>query len=124
MNELIEKLNSLSPEKRKIFEIEFELKGTEFQNKVWSEVNKIPFGKTVSYLEIANNLQNPNSIRAVGNANSKNKIPIVIPCHRVIGMNGKLVGYSGKLWRKEWLLKHELGTPQLFSFNEIEFHQK
>lgn len=81
--------------------------GTAFQKNVWSALQSIPFGETRSYGEIAKSIQNPNSVRAVGAANGNNCIAIIIPCHRVIGSNGKLTGYAGGLWRKEWLLKHE-----------------
>lgn len=81
--------------------------GTEFQKKVWNELLKIPFGKTVSYKAIAIGIRNQKAVRAVGNANNKNNISIIIPCHRVIGSNGKLVGYGGGLWRKKWLIDFE-----------------
>lgn len=82
-------------------------KGTEFQNSVWIQLSKIPFGKTRTYKEIAISLDDVKKIRAVGLANGKNPLPIIIPCHRVIGSDGKLVGFSGGLWRKDFLLKHE-----------------
>ena len=96
--------------KRKSFSLKLNLKGTEFQMKVWKGLLKIPFGETISYLGIAKGIGNERAVRAVGNANNKNKISIIIPCHRVIGSNGKLVGYGGGLWRKKWLIdfeKHE-----------------
>ncbi len=93
--------------KRKIFELPLKLVGTEFQKSVWKALQKIPYGKTASYLDIAKAIGNPKAVRAVGMANNKNKIPIIIPCHRVIGENGKLTGYAGGIWRKEWLLNHE-----------------
>jgi methylated-DNA-[protein]-cysteine S-methyltransferase len=83
------------------------LQGTDFQKKVWRRLIKIPFGKTVSYKDIAVRIGNIRAVRAVGNANNKNSIAIIVPCHRVIGSNGSLVGYGGGLWRKKWLLKHE-----------------
>lgn len=92
---------------RKEFDLPIHMEGTDFQRKVWKELIKIPYGKTLSYGEIAKNIDNPKASRAVGNANNKNKISIIIPCHRVIGTSGKLVGYGGGLWRKEWLLNHE-----------------
>lgn len=94
--------------KRKVFDLPLKTTGTEFQNKVWKELTKIPYGKTLSYKDIAVCIGNENACRAVGNANNKNKIAIIIPCHRVVGSNGKLVGYEGGLWRKKWLLEHEL----------------
>jgi len=92
---------------RKKFSVKIQLKGTDFQKKVWKQLMKIPFGKTVSYKDIALSVGNKNAVRAVGNANGKNRVAIIIPCHRVIGIDGKLVGFGAGLWRKEWLLKHE-----------------
>jgi methylated-DNA-[protein]-cysteine S-methyltransferase len=94
--------------KRKEFDLNLQPAGTDFQLKVWEEVKKIPFGKTVSYLDIAIKTGSKNNTRAVGLANGKNPIPIIIPCHRIIGTNGKLTGYAGGLERKKWLLQHEL----------------
>ncbi|MCD4747489.1 MAG: methylated-DNA--[protein]-cysteine S-methyltransferase [Bacteroidales bacterium] len=93
--------------KRKEFDIKLDIQGTSFQKQVWNELIKIPFGKTSTYLEIAKKIKNPKAVRAVGNANRNNKIGIVIPCHRVIGTNGKLTGFAAGIWRKEWLIKHE-----------------
>lgn len=101
--ELMEYFNG----KRKIFDIPIKLDGTEFQVKVWKELLKIPYGKTCSYLDIAKKIGNPNGARAVGMANNKNKIQIIIPCHRVIGSNKKLIGYAGGVKIKEKLLKLE-----------------
>ena len=92
---------------RKEFSVPFRINGTEFQEKVWKELLQIPFGHTVSYKAIAVLAGHKNAFRAVGNACGKNKIPVIIPCHRVIGRNGQLTGYGGELWRKEWLLEHE-----------------
>ena len=92
---------------RKEFSVPFRINGTEFQEKVWKELLQIPFGHTVSYKAIAVLAGHNNAVRAVGNACGKNKIPVIIPCHRVIGRNGQLTGYGGELWRKEWLLEHE-----------------
>ena len=89
------------------FSIPLHLEGTPFQKSVWSALMEIPFGKTISYKELARKIGNENSVRAVGNANGKNKLPILIPCHRVIQSDGKMGGYSGELWRKEYLLNHE-----------------
>nr|WP_252187792.1 methylated-DNA--[protein]-cysteine S-methyltransferase [Anaeromonas frigoriresistens] len=93
--------------KRKAFDLPLKINGTEFQNKVWVELTKIPYGETQSYKDIAIWIGNKNASRAIGNANNKNKIAIIIPCHRVVGSNGKLIGYEGGLWRKKWLLEHE-----------------
>ncbi len=81
--------------------------GTEFQKRVWQQLQKIPFGKTLSYLEFAKELGDVKAIRAVASANGKNPLWIVVPCHRVIGTDGSLTGYAGGLWRKKWLLEHE-----------------
>jgi methylated-DNA-[protein]-cysteine S-methyltransferase len=84
--------------------------GTSFQRSVWQELKNIPAGQTASYLDIAKRLKLPKGAQAVGNANGQNPILLFIPCHRVIGSTGKLVGYSGGLWRKEWLLAKEGAT--------------
>lgn len=89
------------------FDLPLQISGTNFQEQVWQELLKIPYGQTLSYGDIAKNIDNPKASRAVGNANNKNKFSIVIPCHRVIGSNGKLVGFGGGVWRKKWLLEHE-----------------
>lgn len=89
------------------FELPLDLQGTQFQITVWQALMTIPFGQTRSYSDIANMINNPNAIRAVGTANGANPIPIVIPCHRVIGKNGTLTGYSGGLRMKETLLQLE-----------------
>lgn len=81
--------------------------GTDFQQQVWLALRKIPFGETVSYQAIADAIGKPKAVRAVGAANGKNPLPIVVPCHRVIGSNGTLTGFAGGLGRKQWLLQHE-----------------
>ena len=93
--------------KRKTFDIPIKLDGTEFQVKVWKELLKLPYGETCSYLDIAKKIGNPNAARAVGMANNKNKIQIIIPCHRIIGSDKKLIGYAGGIKIKEKLLKLE-----------------
>jgi methylated-DNA-[protein]-cysteine S-methyltransferase len=93
---------------RKIFDIILNPNGTHFQKEVWRNVSKVDFGKTASYLNIAKQTDSEKNTRAVGMANGKNPIPIIIPCHRIIGSNGKLTGYAGGLERKRWLLHHEL----------------
>lgn len=82
--------------------------GTAFQQKVWAELLRIPFGETITYHELAVRLGDPKVIRAAGTANGRNPIAILIPCHRVIGVGNKLVGYAGGIWRKKWLLEHEI----------------
>ena len=104
---------------RLTFSFPMQAAGTEFQQQVWELLAAIPFGQTVSYQWLAVQLNNPGAIRAIGSANNKNKLTIVLPCHRVIGSNGQLVGYAGGLWRKQWLLHHErtvVGTEQLTLF--------
>ncbi|WP_091407184.1 methylated-DNA--[protein]-cysteine S-methyltransferase [Aquimarina amphilecti] len=94
------------------FNIDLNPSGTDFQKKVWKELSKIPFGKTVSYLDIAKRLGDPKCIRAAATANGKNPLWVVVPCHRVIGSDGSLTGYAGGLWRKKWLLEHENPVKQ------------
>jgi methylated-DNA-[protein]-cysteine S-methyltransferase len=89
------------------FDLPLAPQGTAFQRRVWHELRGIPFGSTVSYAEIARRLGQPTAVRAVGAANGRNPIAIIVPCHRVIGANGTLVGYGGGLERKQWLLRHE-----------------
>jgi len=92
---------------RREFDVPLALHGSEFQQAVWAQLLTIPCGQMVSYQDIADGLDNPQAVRAVGAANGQNPISIIVPCHRVVGSNGKLVGYGGGLWRKEWLLRHE-----------------
>jgi methylated-DNA-[protein]-cysteine S-methyltransferase len=92
---------------RRSFDLPLNQPGTNFQKEVWSELVQIPFGKTISYLELARRTGDTKATRAVANANSRNNIAIIIPCHRVVGANKELVGYAGGLWRKKWLLEHE-----------------
>lgn len=92
---------------RKVFELPIHQQGTPFQQGVWNELMTIPFGRTISYLELARKTGDTKATRAVANANGKNNVAIIVPCHRVIGSSRELVGYSGGLWRKKWLLEHE-----------------
>ncbi len=92
---------------RKEFSIGLQLEGTDFQKKVWNQLMKIPYGETVSYKDVAAAIRNEKAFRAVGSANGRNNISIIIPCHRVIAHDGTLGGYGGGLWRKKWLLGHE-----------------
>ncbi|AKJ42795.1 methylated-DNA--[protein]-cysteine S-methyltransferase [Pragia fontium] len=96
--------------KRTEFNIAIGLNGTPFQMKVWDELNKIPFGETISYQTLATRVGNPKASRAVGRANGTNPISVIIPCHRVIGANGSLTGYEGGVLIKEKLLAFEKGT--------------
>jgi methylated-DNA-[protein]-cysteine S-methyltransferase len=89
------------------FELPLDIKGTPFREKVWKELLKIPYGETISYKELALRIDNPKAIRAVGGANNKNPISIIIPCHRVIGSDNSLVGYGGGIENKKWLLEFE-----------------
>lgn len=107
LKEAIKQLNEYFDGKRKEFDLPLAPKGTEFQKKVWNALKKIPFGETRSYGEIAKLIGNEKASRAVGMANNKNPIMIIIPCHRVIGANGKLVGYAGGIDIKEKLLNLE-----------------
>lgn len=110
-DEVIEKCKTELAEyfngKRKSFDIQIKPEGTEFQLRVWNQLMNIPYGKTISYSDLAIRLGDIKVIRAAGTANGKNKIPIIIPCHRVIGKNGSLVGFAGGLEIKEQLLKNE-----------------
>lgn len=91
----------------KRFTVQLDAKGTSFQKTVWNELPKISHGQTATYGEIASRIGKPKAYRAVGGANNRNPLPIVVPCHRVVGANQSLVGYAGDLWRKQWLLEHE-----------------
>ncbi|WP_416445490.1 methylated-DNA--[protein]-cysteine S-methyltransferase [Leeuwenhoekiella sp. A16] len=102
--------------KRQDFRLKLTPQGTVFQQKVWKELENIPFGKTTSYLDMAKQLGDPKVIRAAASANGKNPISIIIPCHRVIGSNQSLTGYAGGLWRKKWLLAHESPAQQTTLF--------
>jgi methylated-DNA-[protein]-cysteine S-methyltransferase len=112
-------LNEYFAGKRKQFNLTLDPKGTEFQLKVWELLQRIPFGETISYLDLARMTGSQANTRAVGSANGKNKLNIVVPCHRVIGSNGKLTGYGGGLWRKEILLKFEMGNTMVGLFAGI-----
>ena len=92
---------------RKNFSVPFHQEGTAFQRKIWDQLQQISYGRTASYLHLATKAGKPSAVRAIGNSNSKNKLLILLPCHRVIGKKGELVGYAGELWRKKWLLNHE-----------------
>lgn len=110
--EAVSQLNDYFDGKRKDFNFKMNPQGTDFQKKVWNELLKVPYGKTASYQEITNCLGDPKAIRAVANANGKNPLWIVVPCHRIIGSDGSLTGYAGGLWRKKWLLEHENPVKQ------------
>lgn len=97
---------------RKDFTFTMNPHGTDFQKKVWAALLEIPFGKTMSYNELAVKLGDVKAIRAVASANGKNPLWVAVPCHRVIGSDGSLTGYAGGLWRKKWLLEHETPPTQ------------
>jgi methylated-DNA-[protein]-cysteine S-methyltransferase len=107
LKEAIKQINEYLDGNRSSFDLSLELSGTEFQKKVWNALKEIPYGETRSYGQIAKIIGNEKASRAVGMANNKNPIAIIVPCHRVIGANGKLVGYAGGLDIKERLLKLE-----------------
>lgn len=109
---VVKELNEYFDGNRKEFTFKLNPKGTDFQQRVWQELLKIPFGKTTSYLELSKKLGDVKAIRAVASANGKNPLWIVVPCHRVIGSDGSLTGYAGGLWRKQWLLEHEKSEKQ------------
>ena len=92
---------------RREFDLNLALHGTAFQEQVWRQLLCVPYGSVATYQDIANAIGRPKAVRAVGAANGQNRISIIVPCHRIIGSDGKLTGYGGGLWRKEWLLRHE-----------------
>lgn len=112
LKEAVTQLQDYFEGKRTSFDFKLNPQGTEFQQKVWQELLEIPFGKTVSYMDITKKLGDVKAIRAVASANGKNPLWIVVPCHRVIGTDGSLTGYAGGLWRKKWLLEHESPSQQ------------
>lgn len=103
----IEQLIQYFQGQRRVFDFPVSQTGTDFQQRVWTELSSIPFGKTLSYLEMSRRLGDTKAIRAAAAANGRNQVAIVVPCHRVIGSKRDLVGYAGGLWRKKWLLDHE-----------------
>lgn len=112
LQEAVLQLQEYFEGKRTDFTFKLNPKGTDFQQKVWQELRNIPFGKTISYLDLSKKLGDVKVIRAAASANGKNPLWIVVPCHRVIGTDGSLTGYAGGLWRKKWLLEHENPTTQ------------
>ncbi len=109
-------LNEYFEGRRQEFSLKLNPQGTPFQKKVWKQLQLIPYGSTISYLKLSQQLGNTKASRAVANANAKNPLWIIVPCHRVIGSNGSLTGYAGGLHRKQWLLEHEspFKQPTLF----------
>lgn len=112
LEDCVLQLNQYFKGSREQFSVKLNPKGTDFQNKVWNALQTIPHGKTTSYLQLSKQLGDPKAIRAVANANGKNPLWIIIPCHRVIGSDGSLTGYAGGLHRKQWLLNHESPNKQ------------
>ena len=112
LQDAVTQLNEYFNGSRKSFDFKLNPAGTEFQKKVWQALLEIPFGKTMSYHQLAVKLGDVKAIRAVASANGKNPLWVVVPCHRVIGADGSLTGYAGGLWRKKWLLEHENPSAQ------------
>ena len=109
LDEAADQLRDYFAGERSDFDLPLAMEGTPFQQRVWQELCEIPYGQTISYGELARRVGRPGSARAVGLANGRNPVAIIVPCHRVIGSNGKLTGYGGGLDRKAWLLDHEAG---------------
>ena len=107
LKECVRQIDEYFNNKRKEFSLNLQPEGTDFQKRVWKQLTKIPYGKTVSYQDVARGIGRFKAARAVGGAIGKNKISIIIPCHRVIGSDGSMTGFGGGIWRKEWLLNHE-----------------
>lgn len=116
LKDCVFQLNDYFEGKRKQFSLKLHPEGTDFQKQVWKLLEQIPYGKTISYLELSKQLGDVKAIRAVANANGKNPLWILIPCHRVIGSDGSLTGYAGGLHRKKWLLEHESPHTQTTLF--------
>ncbi|XLS29392.1 methylated-DNA--[protein]-cysteine S-methyltransferase [Flavobacteriaceae bacterium M23B6Z8] len=112
LEDAVYQLNEYFNGERKQFDLLLQPQGTDFQMRVWKVLQEIPFGSTVSYLELSRKLGDERAIRAVAAANGRNPLWIIIPCHRVIGSDGSLTGYAGGIWRKKWLLEHENPSPQ------------
>ncbi|MGZ5282235.1 MAG: methylated-DNA--[protein]-cysteine S-methyltransferase [Bacteroidia bacterium] len=116
LNECKKQLKEYFSGERKQFSVPLDPDGTDFQKKVWKALIEIPYGKTASYGDLALKLGDKNLMRAVGGANGRNPIAIIIPCHRIIGTSGTLTGYAGGLWRKKWLLDLENPNKQTLLF--------
>lgn len=107
LQQAIQQLDEYFAGTRKDFNLPIKQEGSDFQQSVWQQLLKIPYGKTISYGQQSKLMNNPLGIRAIASANGKNNLWVVVPCHRVIGSDGSLTGYAGGLWRKKWLLAHE-----------------
>ena len=115
----VDQLDEYFAGKRLVFDLPLKQQGSDFQQKVWQQLCKIDFGKTISYGQQSKLMSNPLGIRAIASANGKNQLLIVVPCHRVIGSDGSLTGFGAGIWRKKWLLEHEarvLGIGQTTLF--------
>ncbi len=116
LQKCVDQLEEYFQKSRTDFDIKLNPQGTDFQKKVWKELQEIPYGKTISYKDQSKKMNAPKAIRAIASANGKNPIWIIIPCHRVIGSDGSLTGYAGGVWRKKWLLEHENPIHQISLF--------
>jgi methylated-DNA-[protein]-cysteine S-methyltransferase len=119
LQQAAQQLNEYFAGERKVFDLNIKQQGSPFQQEVWKILEGIEYGKTITYAQQANIMNNPLAIRAIAATNGKNHLWVVVPCHRVIGSNGSLTGYAGGLWRKQWLLEHEakvlgIGQTKLF----------
>jgi methylated-DNA-[protein]-cysteine S-methyltransferase len=110
--ECVNQLRAYFKNEIKIFDLKLNPEGTVFQKKVWKQLETVSFGTTISYLDLSKQIGDVKAVRAVANANGKNPLWIIVPCHRVIGSDGSLTGYSGGLQRKQWLLNHERECKQ------------
>lgn len=121
IKDCLKQLSEYFKRERFDFNIAVEQQGTELQQKVWKQLQKIPYGMTMSYLTMAMKLRNRTLARAVGNASGQNNIPIIVPCHRLVGSNGDLTGYLGGIEKKRWLLEFEKETvePTLFDLKDV-----
>ncbi|MBG7629547.1 MAG: methylated-DNA--[protein]-cysteine S-methyltransferase [Bacteroidetes bacterium] len=112
LQDCVQQLDEYFKGARTDFDLKLNPLGTDFQQKVWKELLKVPYGKTATYLEQSKKMGIVKAIRAVASANGKNPLWILIPCHRIIGSDGSLTGYAGGIWRKKWLLEHENPSTQ------------
>lgn len=112
MEDCVNQLKAYFEDDLKVFNLKLNPQGTDFQKEVWQTLTEIPYGKVISYKAEALKMNNLKAIRAIAAANGKNPLPIVVPCHRVIGSDGSLTGYASGLWRKKWLLEHENALKQ------------
>ncbi len=107
LEKAVQQLDEYFAGERKVFDLPIKQNGSPFQQKVWDQLSKIEYGRTISYLQQSKFMNNPLGIRAIASANGKNHLVIVVPCHRVIGTDGSLTGFGCGVWRKKWLLEHE-----------------